>query len=109
MIGGNTEGILQIKLKTQKNAIGEIIPEYGTIAVLKGFLDLSNGDSKYTSYNAKIQESTHIFICNYACLLHVKSENSRMIVNGKKYDILLIDNPMGMNKHMEIYLKYVGD
>ena len=31
-----------------------------------------------------------------------------MIIDGYIYDVMLIDNPMNMNKHFEIYLKYVG-
>ena len=29
-----------------------------------------------------------------------------MIIDGKTYDILYIDNPMGLNEHLEIMLKY---
>jgi len=38
----------------------------------------------------------------------VKAENSRMIVNGGVYDVKLIDDPMGLHKQLEIYLKYTG-
>lgn len=109
MIGGNLTGQLQLKSGTEKNAIGEVVPAWTTIHNLTGFLDLSAGDSKRVTYDAKIQESTHIFICDYVALdSRIKAENSRMIVNGKKYDVMLIDNPMELNKHLEIYLKYTG-
>ena len=72
---------------------------------LTGFLDLQGGDSKYSIYNAKMQESTHIFICDYV-ELDAKAENSRMVVNGGRYDIMLIDDPMGLHKHLEIFLKF---
>ena len=32
---------------------------------LTGWLDLTGGDSKYTVYNAKVQDSTHVFVADY--------------------------------------------
>ena len=108
MIGGNIVAELQLK-SSVKNEIGENISSWDTIHEVKGFLDLSSGDSNYSNYNAKIQESTHVFICDYVELdKEVNSENSRMIIDGYIYDVMLIDNPMNMNKHFGIYLKYVG-
>ena len=109
-IGGNLTVELQIKTATE-NAIGEQVESWQTVNTLKGFLDLSNGDSKYTNYNAKIQESTHVFICDYQTLdQRVSSENSRLFepASGKKYDVMLIDNPMELNYQLEIYLKFTG-
>ncbi len=108
MIGGNTEGAFQISTAT-RNGIGEAVQDWETIQSIKGFLDLSSGDSKYTTFNAKIQESTHIFIADYVALdASIKAENSRMVVNGERYDVMLIDDPMGLHKQLEIYLKYTG-
>ena len=106
MIGGNTTAEIQVKTTT-KNTIGEAVESYETVQTIKGWLDLSNGDSRYTNYSAKIQESTHIFMCDYV-KLEVKAENSRLLVNGERYDITLIDDPMGMHQHLEIYLRYTG-
>ena len=76
---------------------------------ITGYLDLSTGDSKYTTYNAKIQESTHVFLADYKKLdSRIKAENSRMWINGKVYDIMVIDDPMELNEQLEIYLKYTG-
>lgn len=108
MIDGNIDALVQIKT-TVKNEIGEAISKWETVNTLRGFLDLSGGDSKYTNYNAKIQESTHVFICDYVELdKRVKTENSRIIVNDDNYDVMLIDDPMNLNQHLEIYLKYIG-
>ena len=107
-IGGNVMGQLQTKT-TIKNEIGESISTWKTRHNLTGFLDYSSGDSKYLVYNAKVQESTHVFVCDYVPLDgDIKAENSRMTVNGKVYDILLIDNPMELNYQLEIYLKFTG-
>ena len=107
-IGGNIIAQLQVKTTT-KNAIGESVPTWETRHTLNGFLDLTNGDSRYTTYSAKMQESTHCFVCDYVPLAKdVLPETSRMLINGKTYDVLVIDNPMEMNYHLEIYLKYTG-
>lgn len=109
-IGGNLSAEIQISTTT-KNAIGEAVKSWATAQSLTGWLDLSNGDSKYTTANAKIQESTHVFVSDFVALpAAVKAENSRMLISGKRYDIMLIDNPMEMGggSQLEIYLKYTG-
>lgn len=108
MIGGNTIAQLQ-RLKAKKNEVGEQVKDWERIIEIKGWLDLSSGDSKYLTYNAKVQESTHIFICDYIKLPDdVTAENSRLMIDGKTFDIMLIDDPMGMHRQLEIYLKYTG-
>lgn len=155
MIGGNITALLQVKDDGTKNSIGEKTHEWVDVIGLKGWIDLSSGDSNRQTFSAKIQESTHIFLCDFASLVNlstgwlwdpfnfkdgviklnksdkwkwnpfsfisgnvnnyeerrvvnVTSENARMFVGGTIYDILLIDDPMGMHQHLEIYLKYVG-
>lgn len=107
-IGGNITAMLQIST-AEKNEIGEQVKAWITVQQLKGWLDLSSGESRYSTYHAKIQESTHFFIGDYVALdSRITSENSRMIINGKSYDVMLIDNPMEMNAQLEIHLKYTG-
>ena len=106
VIGGNTVLALQTKTTT-KNAIGESVPAWTTAQSLTGWLDFSNGESKYSNYNAKIQESTHIFICDYEPVT-LKAEQCRAVVNGNTYDVMVIDNPMELDEQLEIYLKYTG-
>lgn len=109
MIGGNITAVLQ-KCIYSFNEIGEPIEDYAESISLFGFLDLSSGDSHYTNFNAKVQESTHIFICDYDYkdLKGYSADNSRLIVNDEVYDVTLIDDPMGMHQHLEIYLRYKG-
>lgn len=107
MIGGNIQGLLQVKTEISSK-IGESKYKWSNGVSLNGFLDLSGGDSRYTTYNAKVQESTHIFICDYVDLGAVSSKNSRLVINNKVYDVVLIDNPMELNEHLEIYLKLAG-
>lgn len=155
MIGGNVYALLQVKDSGAKNVIGEAVHEWVDCTSVLGWLDLQGGDSRYNTFNAKVQESTHIFISDFQTftnlskhwvwnpfsfvngviklkksdnwkwspfnlytgnianyeedeIVDVTSENARIIINGVIYDILLIDNPMGMNEHLEIYLKYIG-
>ena len=108
MIGGNITAELQI-FSPEENEIGEAVKVWKTAQSLTGFLDLSGGDSKYSTYNAKIQESTHVFVCDYIELLGgITAENSRMLIGGRVYDIMLIDNPMELCRQLEIYLKLTG-
>lgn len=134
-IGGNTWALLQVRRESTKNSIGERVGQWADCASICGWLDLSSGDSKHTTFDAKIQESTHIFLSDFenlknlstewtwspfnlqsgviskndGCIkVDVSSENARMVVNGKAYEILLIDDPMGMGDHLEFYLKFIG-
>ncbi|WP_288775724.1 head-tail adaptor protein [uncultured Eubacterium sp.] len=108
MIGGNTIAQLQIST-SEKTEIGAGVKRWSTVMELSGFLDLSSGDSKYTTYNAKVQESSHIFICDWKPVdASIKAENSRLLVNGGVYDVMLIDDPMGLHRQLEIYLQYRG-
>ncbi len=108
MIGGNITLMLQKENLAEKNEIGEDIVKQSNALNLWGFLDLSSGDSKHIVYSAKVQESTHVFICDYVDLGGITAENSKAICKGKEYEVLVIDNPMELNKHLEIYLKFVG-
>lgn len=117
MIGGNVEAVLQISTTT-KNEIGSRDKTWHDVVSLPGFIDLQTGDSKRTTFNAKIQESTHIFVGDYkpipatleveGNIVKVVAENARMVANSKRYDVLLIDDPMELHEQLEIYLKFTG-
>lgn len=109
-VGGNIRVTIQKKTGNfTTNAIGEKVPEWEDALHLTGWLDLMGGSSGYTAYNAKIQESTHVFLCDYVPLPHgVEAEKARAVIGTKTYDIMMIDNPMELGEHMEIFLKYTG-
>lgn len=110
MIGGNTRAVLQV-YTVQANKIGENVKVWESVQTIRGWLDLSAGDSKYTVYRTKTQESTHVFVADYVLLdSRIAAENARLVAAGKVYDVMLIDNPMemGARSHLEIYLKYTG-
>ena len=107
-IGGNITGILQAKT-TAKNDIGEAVKTWTDAFIPIGWLGLQSGDSKYTSYNAKIEESTHVFLCDYNSGIYALSDKDcRMIIKGFVYDVKFIDNPDEMDEQLEIYLRRVG-
>ena len=107
-IGGNITAVIQT-YTTTTNKIHEKVKDWVDTQTIKGWLDLQSGDSKYSTFNAKLQESTHVFVADYVPLAEIiKAENSRMIINGKRYDVLLIDDPMEMHQQLEIYLKFTG-
>lgn len=119
-IGGNIVAQFQIKVEGKRNKIGECEKTWVDALTVKGWLDLSNGDSKRTIYSAKIQKSTHMFLCDYQPLTYapkaetpdekiaLTAENARIIIEGQVYDIMVIDDPMQMHQHLEIYLKFTG-
>ena len=122
-IGGNITGVFQVKTvrtdnagKIIKNEVAEAVYEWSEKASTNGWLGLQSGDSKHSNFNAKIEESTHVFLCDYDATLYALSLTDesgaaldvRAIFKGVVYDVLLIDNPDEMNEHLEIYLRRVG-
>lgn len=110
MIGGNVIATVQVKTGTGKNAIGETVQEWKDLGNLLGFLDNQTSDINLQEYNALIQETTDIFICDYKRLsaMHFNAENARFIIDGLEYNILLIDDVEGRHEHLEVYLKFIG-
>ncbi len=117
-IGGNKTIAIQV-CGAGGNEIGEDAPAWEEALVLRGWLDLLAGDSNSTKFNAKMQESTHVFLCDYSPLLFnsgegsggqakITPENSRIVIGGEVYEVKLYDDPMGLHEHLEIFLKYVG-
>ena len=107
-IGGNITGIIQTKT-TAKNAIGETEKTWADAFRQVGWLGMQSGDSKYTNFNAKIEESSHVFLCDYHSGIYgLAGQDVRMVIKGSVYDVLYIDNPDEMNEQLEIYLRKVG-
>lgn len=105
MIDGNVIAVLQIKTSS-KNSFGEKVETWNDVQLLKGFLDFTGGDGSYKSnFKGAVEETTHLFICDYV-ELDIKSTQCRMIINNKIYDVLMIDDPMNLHQHLEIMLKY---
>lgn len=109
-IGGNLTAEIQI-YTTTTNEIGENVKEWVTVQSLRGWLDLLSSHSQYSTFNTKLQTATNLFISDYVPLdERITTENSRMVIKGKRYDINYIDNPMELcyGSQLEIYLKFTG-
>lgn len=106
-IGGNITAKIQI-FTTVKDEIGASDKIWADAFSPIGWLGLQSGDSKYT-HNAKLEESTHVFTCDFhAGIYALADQNTRAIIKGVVYDVLLIDNPDEMDEQLEIYLRKVG-
>lgn len=107
-IGGNIKAVVQTK-QTAVNAIGEAINRWNDVFSVIGWLGMQSGEQKYTSFNAKIEETSHVFLCDYhSGIYELADQDTRMVIKGKVYDVLLIDNPDEMDEQLEIYLRKVG-
>lgn len=109
MIGGNlTLNLIKIN-EDGKNTIGESVKSDTPYMSHAGYLDMMSGDTASSNYNTAITESTHIFICDY---FDIGIDSPEKVLRGEigddKYDIKYIDNPMNLNEHLEIYLRYAG-
>ena len=109
-IGGNITAVVQTKTTAGYNEIGEAeITWSNAFDDVLGWLGLQAGDSKRNNFNAKIEESTHVFLCDYhEGIYALADQDTRMILKGCMYDVLLIDNPDEMDEQLEIYLRKVG-
>jgi len=108
-IGGNITGIIQTKNSVGKNVIGEAELVWKDAFSHVGWLGLQSGDSKRATFNAKIEESTHVFLCDFHSGIYaLADQDTRMILKGNMYDVLLIDNPDELDEQLEIFLKKVG-
>ena len=108
-IGGNIIGTIYTKTASGKNEIGEAVVAWEDAYSTVGWLGLQTGDSKRSSFNAKIEESSHVFLCDYVGAIYaLADQDTRMKIKGVMYDVLLIDNPDEMDEQLEIYLRKVG-
>lgn len=106
-LNGNTLCILQTATYTPNN-IGESVAAWTNSLSVKGYLDMMSGTSRYNEYDAKVAEATHVFMCDYnEAILLLDPSSLRAEIDGKPYEVLYIDDPVGINRIVEIYLKRV--
>lgn len=108
-VKGNTPCVIQIGTSSAVNAMGERETVWKDAYSFDGVLGLQSGDSKYSTFNKKSEESTHVLVADFnADIYALADQNTRIIAKGKMYDVLLIDNPDELDYHLEIYLRFVG-
>lgn len=107
MIGGNIDLVLKQKVTT-KNDIGENELSWVDYKTIHGFLDFMTEATGRTNYNSKIVDSDYVFICDYVEIDKSITE-IKAYCDNKEFDISYIDDPMNLHRHIEIFLKYIGD
>lgn len=110
MIGGNVTAEVR-RAKMALSAQGKAI-EGGTETVMEivGWLDYQGGQKGHTAYQAPIEDTTHVFLSDYdADYASQKEDGLSLVVGGRRYEVLLIDDPMGLHEHLETFLRYAGD
>lgn len=106
-IGGNVDCVLKYQTIAE-DATGEQATNWLELQTIRGFLDLMNSGKDFATYNKAMLDSTHVFVCDYVNITKSATE-LRASINGLDYDVTFIDNPMGLNYHLEIFLKRVGE
>lgn len=103
-IGGNIVAEFQA-MENIRNEIGEDVCSYVTVAEHKGFLDLMSGNSTYNSYKTKMEEATHVFICDRFDI--ERNKITKLKIDESAYDVVYFDEPMELGYHFEIFLKRI--
>ena len=99
-----------MKLIKKDNGIGGHTEKEDEVFKVQGFLDLAQGfgaNGENSNLNSFLQESTHILITDYR--EDISNKNWIIDSKGNRYNIVLVDDPVSMHNHLEIYLKFIGD
>lgn len=97
-----------IKQRTSvPDGIGGQTLTWSDVDIVHGYLDMLTGSDENTVQNAFVEQSTHILIVpKYT---EVITDKMRVVdAMGRYYDITYVDNPVNVNHHLEIYLKFGG-
>ncbi|MDW5300753.1 MAG: head-tail adaptor protein [Sedimentibacter sp.] len=95
-----------LKITKVPNGIGGFTEEDVKInTVLKGWIDLLSGEGQQLTHNADIQDSTHVLITDYRTDI---KKGMKISDSTNKYLITLVDDPVSMHHHLEIYLRFEG-
>lgn len=109
MIGGNTAARVMRDVAYKDKAGVPVKGEPEKAMDVTGWLDYTAGQVDHGSYKSQVQDSTHVFVSDYDPGYAALSERGLFLsIGGKRYDVLLIDDPMELHEHIETYLKYVG-
>jgi hypothetical protein len=108
VIGANLEAILQSRSFTKTSDIGTRTALWEDVAALAGWLDFASGGNVQVA-SKTLEESTHIFICKWLELPSFGAGELRLLIGDVAYEVIYIDDPMGLHRQIEIYLRYGGD
>lgn len=110
MIGGNvTAKVVRATKATDGRGIAS---ESGleTLLSAKGWLDYQSGQDSHLTYSAELADTTHLFLCDYgeAYAALIGQKGLSLEIDGGRYEVLHIDDPMGLHSHLETFLRRVG-
>lgn len=111
-IEGNTKAYVQVRdVGPDEYGVDREYWKYAFPEPLTGLLDLASADTSRTLMK-RVEKSDYIFLCDYfdprAYGERLTTENSRLLIDGEAYEVLLYDDVMRLHEHMEIYLRYLG-
>jgi len=89
------------------DGIGGFIDFWVTKVIVEGYIDMISGTDLNTIQNAVTEQSTHILIIPN-CIDGITDKMRVIDKDNRYYTITYSDNPVGVNHHNEIYLKYGG-
>ncbi|MEG0991347.1 MAG: hypothetical protein RSN88_10840 [Gordonibacter sp.] len=108
-VGGNATAIVTRAVKSKNKDGIAVAGKPEKLMELTGWLDYQAGQSGHLAYQAKLQDATHLWLCDYDEAYAALPEGGlSLVIDGKPYEVLLIEDPMGMHEHLETYLRYVG-
>lgn len=93
------------KRSVETNEYGNNIYSWIDIGEIRGYLDFIT-IRKGQIAQKFVEDSTHVFITEDIVDLE---QGDRLVINGKTYEINYVDNPLNLNRHLEIELKPVLD
>jgi hypothetical protein len=108
MIGGNIGAKLELCDPDAKDDMGVRDKSWIEGKALTGWLDFVSGGNVQV-VSKVLEQSTHVFICDWTELPAFGTGEARLSVGGQSYDVVYVDDPMGLHRHLEFYLSYVGD
>lgn len=109
---GTTKAWLQVRsVEPDEYLLDREVWKNAFPAPLQGVLDLTGADVSHQLMR-RVEDAEYIFLCDYFDLQvegeKLGTENSRLVIDGEIYEVLLYDDPLRLHEHLEIYLKYVG-
>lgn len=99
----------EIQEQTQApDGIGGHTEAWQTVETIDGFLDLQTGNHYQAERNAVIEESTHVLVTLEYTADITQKQRLKDPRTGAVYVITYADNPVGIEDHNELYLRYDG-
>lgn len=109
MVGGNVSAAVmrERRERNEKGVYRTVEAEH--VMDVTGWLDYQSGQASHQAYQAKTEDTTHVLVSDYDEAYAALSTSGLWLeVGGRRYEVLLIDDPMGLHAHIEAYLRCVG-